>query len=273
MFTLSRLGVVSVCSKIDSVKIFSCGGMASSRKESGSASTSAHGAMAQEESSGAYHHGDLRQALLDATQSVLDEKGLEGFTLRECARRAGVSHAAPAHHFGDAMGLLTAFATLGFERMGSLMQDYRDVAGREPAAQLRAVGLAYVDFAIRYRAHFQLMFRRDRLDAGNALLRAAGERAASHLSDTLAAVIKARGIVLAQGDMDDRLLLAWSAVHGFATLLLEGRLDGWRGRQPVAKFAAGVGDRVLALLELALVVEPSSANEGGKRKRPPRGVA
>ena len=62
-----------------------------------------------------YHHGALRQALIDATEALLAEKGADGFSLREVARRAGVSAAAPAHHFGDASGLLTAVATLGFE--------------------------------------------------------------------------------------------------------------------------------------------------------------
>ena len=65
---------------------------------------------------GAYHHGDLRKALLVAAEAELVEKGLEGFTLRCCAKRAGVSHAAPAHHFKDANALLTALATEGYER-------------------------------------------------------------------------------------------------------------------------------------------------------------
>ena len=76
-----------------------------------------------------YHHGDLRRALLDATEALLLESGLETFSLRECARRAGVSHGAPAHHFGDVRGLLTAFATVGFERLVQCctgMQNIRD---------------------------------------------------------------------------------------------------------------------------------------------------
>lgn len=67
-----------------------------------------------------YHHGALRDALLAAAESVLNESGLEGFTLRECARRAGVSHGAPAHHFGDARGLLSAFAAQSFDQLEAL---------------------------------------------------------------------------------------------------------------------------------------------------------
>lgn len=212
---------------------------------------------------GSYHHGDLRQALLDAAQSLLDERGLEGFTLRECARRAGVSHAAPAHHFGDATGLLTAFAAAGFRQLSAMMQAYRDKAAASPQAQLRAVGLAYIDFAIGHRAQFQLMFRYDRLSPGDAGLEQAGSEAAGHLSTTLAGALAERGLDGQGQDFERRLLLAWSAVHGFATLLLEGRLDGWRGRQSVPAFASRTGDEVLAVLEVALLAPPGA----GPRRR------
>ena len=84
-----------------------------------------------------YHHGALRTALLDATESLLDESGLEGFTLRECARRAGVSHGAPAHHFGDLRGLLTAFAAQSFDQLEVLTRAYMDAA--QPGAYERLV--------------------------------------------------------------------------------------------------------------------------------------
>lgn len=212
----------------------------------------------------AYHHGDLRQALLEAAQSILEERGLEGFTLRECARRAGVSHAAPAHHFGDAAGLLTAFATAGFHQLSLLMQSYREAAQGEPRAQLRAVGRAYIDFAISHRAQFQLMFRDDRLVPGDAGLREAGREAAGHLADTLAAALAARGVKEAGPDFERRLVLGWSAVHGFATLLLEGRLDGSRGARPVPSCGPDEADAILAILEVALLA-PVAATGNGTR--------
>ena len=89
-----------------------------------------------------YHHGALREALLAAAESLLLEQGVDAFTLRACARRAGVSHAAPAHHFGDARGLLTAFATVGFARMAALMQRYHDSAPADALQRLEAVGQA-----------------------------------------------------------------------------------------------------------------------------------
>src|SRR5262245_53180879 len=110
----------------------------------------------------AYHHGDLRAALVAAAEAILREQGVEAFTLRECARRAGVSHAAPAHHFGDARGLLSACAAAGFERLADSIEKsvVRAGPGADAVARLRAGSLAYIEFALHHRALFQLMFRR-----------------------------------------------------------------------------------------------------------------
>jgi len=176
-----------------------------------------HHAARQNES---YHHGALREALLDAAEAVLLEDGVEGFTLRECARRAGVSHGAPAHHFGDARGLLTAFTAVSFERLDALMADYRRRGGADGFAQFSATGLAYVDFALANRARFQLMFRSDRLDFTNARLNAAAARVYEHLVETVTAL----GAASAQGEVARaRIAMAWSLAHGLATLMLDNR--------------------------------------------------
>ena len=198
-----------------------------------------------------YHHGALREALLAAAEALLAERGAEAFTLRECARRAGVSHAAPAHHFGDARGLLTAVAARGFERMATLMEAYRDQAPDDALQRLRAVGQAYIDFALAHRAHFQLMFGSDRLDRADAALQQAGGRCAAPLETAMAEVLQAHG--LAPDTLPQRLLLAWAAVHGFATLVIEGQcqhLFGFGVEQP--EQARGAGAAMLALLQSAL---------------------
>ena len=199
----------------------------------------------------AYHHGALREALLAAAEALLLEQGVDAFTLRACARRAGVSHAAPAHHFGDARGLLTAFATVGFERMAALMQRYRDAAPEDPVLRLQAVGRAYIDFALANRAHFQLMFGSDRLDPGDALLLAAGRATADMLGQAMTAVMEARRLPAAS--LPTRLLLAWSAVHGYATLVTEGQCHGTFGLSlDHPKAAQAAGSAMLALLGPAL---------------------
>jgi AcrR family transcriptional regulator len=212
-----------------------------------------------------YHHGDLRQALMAATESILLEQGAQAFTLRECARRAGVSHAAPAHHFGDARGLLTAFAAVGFERMADLMQKRHAKSRGNASARLTAVGQAYIDFALRHRAHFQLMFANDRLNADDATLQQAAQRTGHMLSSAMMDVMTERGLPM--HDLPQRMLLAWSAVHGFATLVVEGQCIGPFGLDVSHSGKASVaGGQVLALLEPALAMAVPVGGGGAKAR-------
>jgi AcrR family transcriptional regulator len=170
---------------------------------------------------------DLRSGLLRATEEILSEQGLDKFTLREAARRSGVSHGAPAFHFGDSAGLLTAYAAEGFKAMTNLMLRYRSEAKRDRKSQLVAVGLAYIDYAIQNRPSFQLMFRSDRLKTEDLYFKEASKRAFEQLKEVVAPF-------LAQGNASEqdrmvRLLWAWSLVHGFATLVLEGHLEHFEG--------------------------------------------
>lgn len=207
----------------------------------------------------------MRQALLDAAEQVLLERGVDAFTLRECARRAGVSHAAPAHHFGDAKGLLTAFAGVGFDRMADWMERYRDAAPADAVQRLSAVGQAYIDFALAHRAHFQLMFGSDRLDSENPALLLSGQRTGDMLRQAMGEVMAERG--LPSETLPERLLLAWSAVHGFATLVIEGQcgtLFGLSVDQP--RRARAVGGTMLHLLEAALTHGAASAPAADRRR-------
>ena len=95
-----------------------------------------------------YHHGALRAALLTAAEAIIGERGIDGFSLREAARRAGVSPAAPQHHFGDARGLLTALATAGFAQLADALAAADAAAGPDREARTRAQATAYVAFAL-----------------------------------------------------------------------------------------------------------------------------
>lgn len=206
-----------------------------------------------------YHHGALREALLDATGQILLEQGMEGFTLRACARRAGVSHGAPAHHFGDVKGLLTEFAARGYERMTAMMQLSRDRAGPDSYSRMMGVGQAYVDFALAYRAQFQLMYRTDRIDESDQHLKVASMGAFDQLDSVLA------GFLNEHSSFDDttltKLVLAWSTVHGFASLLLEGRLQYFFKDKSREEFARDMGRQMLTLLKNALVVSELETRE------------
>src|SRR5918998_1032836 len=95
-----------------------------------------------------YHHGQLRQVILAAAVDALAESGPARLSLRELARRAGVSHAAPAHHFGDKAGLLTAVAAEGYTLLAEAL-----TAAQQLAGDFLDVGVAYVRFAVEHRAH------------------------------------------------------------------------------------------------------------------------
>ena len=160
-----------------------------------------------------YHHGDLRAALLDAAAAVIDESGPAAVTLRDLARRVGVSHAAPAHHFGDRAGLLTALATDGFTRLAHAVEQV------SPITDLRQAGVAYVSFAVGNRGRFEVMFRPDLLHRDDPALRAAQSRAMGALRAAVEGWSAERG-----DDPETAGVAAWSLVHGFATLWLQGVL-------------------------------------------------
>lgn len=166
-----------------------------------------------------YHHGDLRQALLQATEELLESSGLENFTLREVARRVGVSHGAPAHHFGDARGLLSEFTAQSFNDMAAEMGRRRARADADGFEQLVATGLAYVLYALAHRARFQLMFRSDRLDWTRESLASAGAKAYGHLVECTTRIASETGAP--DHRLQQKIALAWSTVHGFATLLID----------------------------------------------------
>jgi AcrR family transcriptional regulator len=174
----------------------------------------------------AYHHGDLKDQLVAAAEAIILERGVDGFTLREAARRAGVSPAAPAHHFKDAKGLLSEVALRGFKDFGDALDAGDKRGGVDPQARLREQGMAYVKFALANPARFQLMFRAGKFDYAYPGLADAGTRAQSVLAR---AVHAAYGIPDGEPlapDANGFLLATWSIVHGFAHLALGGELDG-----------------------------------------------
>lgn len=169
-----------------------------------------------------YHHGDLREALLAAAEQELAAKGIEGFTLRGVAKRAGVSHAAPAHHFRDTSDMLTALVTIAMQRFAAAMQAREAAAGDDPRERFIATGVAYVEFALANPALFDLMFSSKRPDFDDADF-------VSHATAAFATLVD--GVAAIRGDEpmtseDGRIAIAtaWAMVHGLATLLIARRL-------------------------------------------------
>jgi AcrR family transcriptional regulator len=169
-----------------------------------------------------YHHGDLRQALLEAGEQELAERGMEGFTLRGTARRAGVSHAAPAHHFGDAAGLITALAAEGYRRFVVAMRARLETVAAEDAFErLVAIGLGYIDFARANSSLFRLMHSSFRPDFAAHDVKCHAEDAFVILVECVSAVRGDDARMTREGLSD--IMAAWSIVHGMADLILSGR--------------------------------------------------
>jgi AcrR family transcriptional regulator len=173
-----------------------------------------------------YHHGDLRRALIDAAVAAVGEAGPSALSLRAVAKGAGVSHAAPAHHFGDKAGLLTAVAAEGFDRLADALE-----AAWADTGDFRAVGAAYVRFAIDHRSHFEVMFRPELVHADDPEL----ERAAAR---STAALHRGSGTAGADAPFNPGALAAWSLAHGFAELLVAGNFPQAVKDDPEAAFTA-----------------------------------
>lgn len=167
-----------------------------------------------------YHHGDLKATVLAQAAALVAERGADAVSLRELARAAGVSHAAPAHHFTDRRGLFTALATEGFGMLADALKgarpDFLDAA------------LAYVRFALDHPGHYEVMFDKSLYDAADPDLVAAEEAAGAELAAGVGTLDDPR----AKEDPQAAALAAWSLVHGFSLLWLNKAIDD--GGDPMA---------------------------------------
>ena len=167
----------------------------------------------------AYHHGDLRRALIDAALHLIERQGPDGFTLREAARLVGVTHTAPYRHFPDKTALLAAVAIEGMEGMHAAMA--AAVAGLDdPAAQLQAMGVAYVSYAAAHPSHFRVMYSEAVEAAGGEPLAVVKQRKFALLLGVIQAA-QAAGR-MPPGPPERFALAAWASVHGLASLLIDG---------------------------------------------------
>jgi AcrR family transcriptional regulator len=193
-----------------------------------------------------YHHGNLREALLNAALRLISEVGPMAFTLREVARRAGVSHNAPYRHFRDRDELMAAVSTQGYAELTRAMLD---AVKQESGAltRLKLAGLAYVKFALRRPEHFTVMFDApasklsEKLCFNPSKMKSkypeAAEAAEESFRTLLSFVAACQNEgVLPPGDTKEMALLAWSMVHGVAKLAITGRLP-FSSKGEVVRFA------------------------------------
>jgi AcrR family transcriptional regulator len=171
----------------------------------------------------AYHHGDLRSALLAAALEIIADSGPQGLSIREAARRVGVSHAAPYRHFADKDELIVAVVEQGFDLLNQTMQRERIAAGADPLDQFAAGGRAYVTFAMEYPGYYRVMFSGD-------LLNTSGQESLKHTSsaafEQIVADLKTcqRLGIVRTGDPLLQAVAMVSSVHGYVTLANDNRI-------------------------------------------------
>ena len=197
----------------------------------------------------AYHHGDLRPALIAAAVHILEAEGEAALTLRAVARQVGVSQAAPYHHFADKHAILSAVGEEGFVHLATAMEEAKATAGKKPRDVLRAMGVAYVRFAVKHPSHFRVMFS-GILAVGEecGTLHDAANRAFGLLLMSVADAQQAG--VLVDGDPAKLALYSWSMVHGLVMLHLNGLTDGPAGPLgSIEELAAGAAEAIARGLE------------------------
>ena len=171
-----------------------------------------------------YHHGDLRAALIEAGFAMLKKEGAHQLSLREVARRVGVSHMAPYRHFPDKEALLAAIAQTGFEKLGKKVSAAIAAEEKSPLAQMEAAAVAYVRFALEDTEHIKVMF--GGFISDRTKYPATREAAMSNFEMILGILssCQSQGLVRKM-PVEQQALAAWSAVHGIAMLLVENQLQ------------------------------------------------
>lgn len=191
--------------------------------------------------------GSLRDTLVAAAVALIARKGPQGFSLREVARRARVSEAAPYWHFADREALLAAVAERGFVEMAKGMMEIWSQGG-EPAERFRALGIGYVRFALAHPSYLRVMFGSEVPDkAEHPALKEAGERTFALL---VRAITECQAAGQARSGPPEALAVAaWSIVHGLAALLVDGKLED---HAPTAAEAERLAHTVTDLFMLGL---------------------
>ena len=171
---------------------------------------------------GRYHHGDLRRALVEAASDLLKEKGPAGVTLREAARRAGVTHAAPYRHFADKEALLAELAADGFVRLRAEIDEA--MLGVTPDLLLETLGVVYVRFARKNPSQFRVMFG---AEIGDKRRYAELMRADQAVFDLCVGAIRTmqEGGHMTPGNPARMGLVHWSMLHGVAALVVDGQME------------------------------------------------
>ena len=196
-----------------------------------------------------YHHGNLAESLLDAVDELATQFGLESVTLRGCARRVGVSPSSAFRHYADKRALLTAFATRALAQLADTMETAAVRAEQAGGDAFRAVGLAYIEFALDKPALFRAMWHQETIYSRDPDYVAAADALSAHLKSGFARTIEDEN----PEGFSPQELLAWSAVHGLANLFVDG---------PVAR-DEGKSEKMARAADMLRAIGPAIVSQPG----------
>jgi AcrR family transcriptional regulator len=183
-----------------------------------------------------YHHGHLAESLLDAVDEIASQFGLEAVTLRACAKRVGVSPSSAFRHYVDKRALLTAFATRALDQLADAMESAKQQAHKGSEDAFHAVGMAYVAFALDKPAFFRAMWREETIYSRDPAYLAATERLAGYLQEGFVRTLDDEN----PSEFSPKELLAWSSVHGLASLFVDGPVARDKARAQKLRLADAV---------------------------------
>jgi len=198
-----------------------------------------------------YHHGNLREALLGATHHIVENDGLEAVSLRAIARKAGVSHGAPANHFASKQELLTAYVADAFAGLADVCEDlYANSIDLPPRDQFLRIATVLLNFALQRPNTFRLMMRSEWFDTEQAEVKTPRQRIYNILEGHL--IQQNQKAVQPRFAARTKAIAAWSLIHGYATLRSEGVLSS--GKDEISG-----EDRALSILQALMdgIQEPS----------------
>ncbi len=194
-----------------------------------------------------YHHGDLRQALIDGALEIISESNVDALSLRALARKVGVSYAAPYHHFQDKTQLLSELAIEGFQRLGEGMERESRKGGDSPKELLLAQGRAYLEFAVQHPSHYRVMFDscfvgRDEYSLVKSAADNCFERLIGHTHSLL-------GEKVPEDEVFKVARVIWSTVHGAANLWNDGPMCEYLGSGSLEDFVEVITEPLVNMVE------------------------
>ena len=175
-----------------------------------------------------YHHGNLRESLIEAAIEIIAERGRSEFTLRELAKRLGVTHAATYHHFKDKDDLLSTVAERGYREMGEYLEEASASEDQNPIMKMRRMGAAYIRYAHENQAYFRVMFGQKFADINAYPEMENAGQTTKNMMETLVREGQKAGIYNTEANVEELIAISWATVHGLALLTINGHFEHLR---------------------------------------------